>query len=54
MINDFTLIYLILVTPEKYCGLNMDLYQNQIMCMPSNSASIQTTIQTEPLIYGMY
>ncbi|KAF0709265.1 THAP-type domain-containing protein, partial [Aphis craccivora] len=38
----------VIVTPEsKYCSLNMDLYQNQIMCMSSTSASIQT----EPLIY---
>ncbi|KAE9522913.1 hypothetical protein AGLY_016724 [Aphis glycines] len=43
----------VIVIPEKYCSLNMDLYQNQIMCMPSTSASIQTTIQTEPLIYGI-
>ncbi|KAE9521782.1 hypothetical protein AGLY_017833 [Aphis glycines] len=44
----------VIVIPEsKYCSLNMDLYQNQIMCMQSTSASIQTTIQTEPLIYDI-
>jgi len=32
----------------------MDLDQNQIMCMPSTSASVQTTMQTEQLIYGKY